>query len=57
MLKDLSYLLRSRANAARLFRSIESANGGRLVEHEVIETREQCTGPDPKPVTSTSSAN
>jgi antitoxin YefM len=31
------HLLRSPANAARLLRSIESADAGRLTEHELIE--------------------
>jgi antitoxin YefM len=31
------HLLRSPANAARLLRSVESADAGRLTEHELIE--------------------
>jgi antitoxin YefM len=33
------HLLRTRANAERLLRSIENANAGGLTEHEVIEAR------------------
>jgi antitoxin YefM len=33
------HLLRSPENAARLLRSIESADAGRLTEHEIIEAR------------------
>ena len=38
MLETL-HLLRSPANAARLLRSIESANAGTLTEHDVIEAQ------------------
>jgi antitoxin YefM len=38
MLETL-HLLRSPQNAARLIRSIESADAGRLTEHEIIEAR------------------
>jgi antitoxin YefM len=38
MLETL-HLLRSAQNAARLLRSIESADAGRLTEHEIIEAR------------------
>jgi PHD/YefM family antitoxin component YafN of YafNO toxin-antitoxin module len=33
------HLLRSHVNAARLLRSIESANAGTLTEHDIIEAR------------------
>jgi antitoxin YefM len=38
MLETL-HLLRSPANAARLLRSIESADAGALTEHDIIESR------------------
>ena len=38
MLETL-HLLRSPANAARLLRSIESADAGALTEHDIIEAR------------------
>ena len=38
MLETL-HLLRSPANAARLLRSIESADAGTLMEHDIIEAR------------------
>jgi antitoxin YefM len=38
MLETL-HLLRSPANAARLLRSIESADAGTLTDHEIIEVR------------------
>jgi antitoxin YefM len=34
------HLLKSPANAARLLRSIEQANGGRTAEHELVEPKE-----------------
>jgi antitoxin YefM len=38
MLETL-HLLRSPANAARLLRSVESAEGGKLTEHDLIEAQ------------------
>jgi len=38
MLETL-HLLRSPANAARVLRSIESAEAGTLTEHEIVEAR------------------
>jgi len=38
MLETL-HLLRSPANAARLLRSIESAEAGTLTQHEIVEAR------------------
>jgi antitoxin YefM len=37
-LMETLHLLRSPANAARLLRSIENADAGKLTEHEPVET-------------------
>ena len=43
MLETL-HLLRSPANAARLLRSIEEADEGRMAEHDLIEAQESANG-------------
>jgi hypothetical protein len=40
-LMESVHLLKSRANAARLLRSINDAEHGKLVEHELVERRHQ----------------